>query len=361
MDRNGKTWWSSAVIYQVYLRSFQDSDGDGVGDLEGIVRRLDYLEWLGVDAIWITPFYPSPMMDYGYDVSDYCEVDPHYGTLETFDRLVAAAHGRNLRVLLDCVPNHTSELHPWFLDSRSSRLAAKRDWYVWTDADRDGGPVNNWRDSAHRSAWTWDDRTSQFYYHRHLIEQPDLNWRNPDVGRAVADVLRFWLARGVDGFRVDAATSLVEDALLRDDLHEAGVGNDRPHMRRVFTSDRPETHEAIALMRRTMRDNPDAVLIGETHMPLARLMEYYGGAELGFQLPLNFELARGPWSKNDIQAAIDQYLNLLPNSASANWVLGNHDLPRVATRLGEACSRIAAMMIFTLGGRRSFTTATSSG
>jgi alpha-glucosidase len=204
------------VVYQVYPRSFQDSNGDGIGDLPGIARRLNYLVSLGVDALWISPMFPSPMMDFGYDVSDYCDVHPLFGTLQHFDCLIVAAHERGLKIILDYVPNHTSDRHPWFLESRSSRNNPKRDWYIWRDAKPDGSPPNNWLSEFGGSAWTFDDAAGQFYYHAYLKEQPDLNWRNPQVQRGMLEVLHFWFKRGVDGFRVDAIHHLIESEELRD-------------------------------------------------------------------------------------------------------------------------------------------------
>ncbi|WP_268753479.1 alpha-amylase family glycosyl hydrolase, partial [Ardenticatena maritima] len=210
-------WWQKGIIYQIYPRSFQDSNGDGIGDLPGIIQRLDYLAWLGVDAIWISPFYPSPMADFGYDVSNYTDVHPMFGTLDDFDRLVEESHRRGLRVIIDFVPNHTSDQHPWFQESRSSRDNPKRDWYIWRDPAPDGGPPNNWLSRfGGGSAWEYDERTGQYYLHSFLKEQPDLNWRNPEVRAAMLDVLRFWLRRGVDGFRVDVSFRVMKDPLLRD-------------------------------------------------------------------------------------------------------------------------------------------------
>ena len=209
-------WWKHGVVYQVYPRSFQDTNGDGVGDLKGISERLDYLAWLGVDAIWISPIYPSPMADFGYDVSDYCNIDPLFGSLDDFDRLVAEAHAHKIKIVLDFVPNHTSERHPWFLESRASRVNPKRDWYIWRDGKPDGSPPNNWLSQFGGPAWAREARTGQYYLHSFLPEQPDLNWRNPDVRAAMYDVLRFWLDRGVDGFRVDVIWLLIKDAALRD-------------------------------------------------------------------------------------------------------------------------------------------------
>lgn len=196
-------WWQRGVTYQVYPRSFQDTNNDGIGDLEGIIQRLDYLADLGVNAIWLSPFYPSPMKDFGYDVSDYCNVHPMFGSLDTFDRLVTEVHNRNLKLIVDYVPNHTSDQHPWFIESRSGRSSPKRDWYIWRDPGPDGGVPNNWGSTFGGTAWEWDAPSGQYYFHHFLKEQPDLNWRNPAVKEAMLNVLRFWLERGVDGFRMD--------------------------------------------------------------------------------------------------------------------------------------------------------------
>ena len=346
-------WWRRGVIYQIYPRSFLDSDGDGIGDLEGIRRRLDHLVWLGVAAVWISPFFPSPMKDFGYDIRDFCDVDPVFGDLATFDRLLAEAHGRGLKVILDLVPNHTSDQHPWFIESGASRDNPKRDWYVWRDPQPDGSPPNGWVSTFGGSGWERDDRTGQFYYHAFLKEQPDLNWRNEDVQAAMHDVMRFWLARGVDGFRVDAITYLVEDDLLREDPpdHLAGEGAPKKAgVRHVFTADRPETHDCVSGLRRVVDAYPDRVLIGEAHLPVALVMRYYGWREPGFHLPFNFILLHTTWDARTVEAAIDQYLNLMPEGCWPNWVLGNHDEPRIATRIGEEEARVAAMLIMTVGG-----------
>jgi alpha-glucosidase len=210
-------WWQRGVVYQIYPRSFMDANGDGTGDLAGVIEQLDYLsDTLGVDAIWLSPFYPSPNADFGYDVSDYCAVDPLFGDLATFDRLVAEAHARDLKVIIDYVPNHSSVQHPWFLESRSSRDNPKRDWYYWADPKPDGSPPNNWLAAFGGSSWEWDTATGQYYLHTFLPEQPDLNWRNPEVKQAMLDVLRFWLERDVDGFRIDALHFLMKDRAFRD-------------------------------------------------------------------------------------------------------------------------------------------------
>lgn len=346
-------WWATAVVYQVYIRSFRDTDGDGVGDLEGVIAGLDYLVSLGVDAIWLAPFHPSPMIDGGYDIADFCGVDARFGTLATFNRLVAAAHRRGLKVIIDFVPNHTSDQHPWFAASRSSRADVKRDWYVWHDG-RDGGPPNNWRSMLGGSAWTRDPATGQYYYHAFLPEQPDLNWRNPDVRDAVCDVLRFWLARGVDGVRVDAVPHLVEDELLRDDLGpDIDIGGMlvQGGLRHIYTMNRPENLSCMAQLRRVIDSFDDRLLIGEIHLPMPLVMRYHGVDQPGVQLAFNFTLLETtPWNAEALAAGIDEYIRLLPGGASSNWLLGNHDEVRVASRLGQDRARVAAMMALTLGG-----------
>ncbi|MDQ2671018.1 MAG: alpha-amylase family glycosyl hydrolase [Gemmatimonadota bacterium] len=347
------TWWQRGIIYQVYPRSFQDSNGDGVGDLRGITARLDYLVWLGIDAVWISPIYPSPMADFGYDVSDYTGIHPLFGTLEDFDRLIEAAHARGLRVILDFVPNHTSVEHPWFVASRSSRTSPKRDWYIWADPAPDGGPPTNWESVFGGSAWELDATTGQYYYHAYLREQPDLNWRNPAVRDAMHDVLRFWLRRGVDGFRVDVIWHLIKDAELRDNPPNPDYCDGMPSYRRclaTYTTDRPEVHELIAGMRRVIDEWPDRVMIGEIYLPIQRLVLYYGTDGLGAHLPFNFQLIELPWDAETIGEAVASYECALPPYGWPNWVLGNHDKHRVATRVGPAQAPVAAMLLLTLRG-----------
>ncbi|HEV2541740.1 MAG TPA: alpha-amylase family glycosyl hydrolase [Methylobacterium sp.] len=346
-------WWQSGTVYQVYPRSFQDTDGDGVGDLRGITARLDYLAWLGVDAIWISPFYRSPMADFGYDVADYCAVDPLFGTLADFDTLIGEAHRRRLKVILDFVPNHSSIEHPWFTESRASRAARKRDWYIWRDAAPDGGPPNNWLSNFGGPAWTRDPATGQYYYHAFLPEQPDLNWRNPEVRTAMHDALRFWLARGVDGFRVDVIWHLIKDEGFRDNphnpdfqSHQAGINR----FRQVYSCDRPEVLDVIAGMRAVLREYGERVLIGEIYLPIERLMAYYGPDLSGADLPFNFQLIQTPWHADAVAALVAEYEAALPEGGWPNWVLGNHDQPRIAARVGEAQARIAAMLLLTLRG-----------
>ncbi len=356
VDPAARPWWEPGVIYQVYPRSFQDSNGDGIGDLPGIASRLDYLEWLGVDAIWISPIFRSPMADFGYDVADYRDIDPVFGTLEDFDRLVEAAHARGIRVLLDFVPNHTSDMHPWFLESRSSRTDPRRDWYLWADAAPDGGPPNNWLSVFGGPAWEWDERTGQFYYHAFLKEQPDLNWRNPEVRAAMDDVLQFWLDRGVDGFRVDVMWHLIKDDRLRDNPPDPDWTPDRPgssfRLLATYTTDRPETMDIVADMRAVLDEYGDRVLIGEIYLPYERLVAYYGSHpdRPGAHLPFNFRLLLVPWRADEIMAAVSAYEAALPAHGWPNWVLGNHDQPRLASRVGRAQARVAAMLLLTLRG-----------
>jgi alpha-glucosidase len=346
-------WWQTAIIYQIYPRSFLDSDGDGVGDLEGIRARLDYLDWLGVDAIWISPFYPSPMADFGYDVADFCDVDPRFGTLATFDALVRDAHARDIKVILDYVPNHTSDRHPWFLEARRSRESARRDFYLWRDAAPDGRPPTNWLSEFGGPAWAWDAATGQYYYHAFLAAQPDLNWRNPAVRMEMMKVLAFWLERGVDGFRVDAIHHLFKDDQYRDNPPNPDYGpGQSPHrsLIRLHTTDRPEVHGAIAEMRAVVDRYADRVLIGEAYLPIPRLMTYYGVGLGGMHLPFNFQLIRAEWKAPAVAAIARAYEAALPVGAWPNWVLGNHDRSRIATRVGPAQARVAALLLLTLRG-----------
>jgi alpha-glucosidase len=348
-----QAWWQRGVVYQIYPRSFRDADGDGVGDLAGILERLDYCTSLGIDAVWLSPIYPSPMADFGYDVSNYTAVDPLFGTLADFDALVAAMKRRGLRLILDYVPNHTSDRHPWFEESRASRSSPKRDWYLWRDPAPDGGPPNNWLGNFGGSAWQLEPRTGQYYYHAFLPEQPDLNWRNPEVRAAMHDVLRFWLRRGVDGFRVDVLWHLIKDDQWRDNPRNPDFGEGQPpHHAQLplYTADRPEVQEIVAGLRRVIDEFEDRVLIGELYLPVERLMTYYGANLDGVHLPFNFQLLQAPWNARGIAALIDDYERALPPGGWPNWVLGNHDKPRIATRVGPLQARVAAMLLLTLRG-----------
>ena len=346
-------WWQKGIIYQVYPRSFQDSNGDGVGDLPGILRRLDYLQWLGVDAVWISPIYESPMADFGYDISNYCSVHPLFGSLQDFDKLLKEVHRRGMKLILDLVPNHTSSQHPWFLESRSSRDNAKRDWYIWKDARQDGTPPNNWLSVFGGSGWEWDDKTRQYYYHAFLKEQPDLNWRNPELRQAMFDAMRFWLDKGVDGFRVDVMWHMIKDDQLRDNPPNPDY---QPHqatyekLLAVHSTDQPEVHDIVRLMREVMDEYDDRVMIGEIYLPVHRLVMYYGHDSRGTHLPFNFQLLSVPWEPGRLFSVIEEYEAALPTEGWPNWVLGNHDQPRIISRIGVAQSKVAAMLLLTLRG-----------
>ena len=346
-------WWQRGVIYQIYPRSFQDADGDGIGDLAGVRARLDYLQWLGIDAVWLSPIFTSPMADFGYDIADYCGIAPIFGDLDDFDRLIADVHARGMKLILDFVPNHTSDQHPWFIESRSSRTSAKRDWYIWRDPAPDGGSPNNWMSNFGGSAWTRDEASNQYFYHAFLTAQPDLNWRNPQVRAAMADVLRFWLERGVDGFRVDVIWHLIKDAALRDNPANPGYASGQPDIAKflqVHSADQPEIHDVIGELRRVVDAYPDRVLIGEIYLPLERLVTYYGADLSGVHLPFNFQLLQTTWKADAIAKLIADYEAALPPGGWPNWVLGNHDQPRIAHRVGAPQARVAAMLLLTLRG-----------
>ena len=344
-------WWQYGILYEVYPRSFQDTNGDGIGDLRGILQRLDYLADLGIKGLWIAPFYPSPMADFGYDISDYCNVDRIFGTLADFDQLLQAIHERGLKLILDFVPNHTSDQHPWFVESRSSLSNPKRDWYLWRDPAADGGPPNNWLSNFGGPAWTRDG--DQYYYHSFLKQQPDVNWRNPELREAMFNVLRFWLDRGVDGFRVDVMWMMIKDDQYRDNPVNPATFSDSPASVRllpVYNTNRAEVHAIVAEMRAILDRYGDRLLIGETYLPFDQLATYYGQDLKGAQLPFNFHLMQSPWNADAIAEVIKQYEAALPAGAWPNWVIGNHDQPRIATRIGRAQARTAAMLLLTLRG-----------
>ncbi|MGZ4256685.1 MAG: alpha-amylase family glycosyl hydrolase [Gaiellaceae bacterium] len=326
-------WWRNAVVYQIYPRSFQDSDGDGVGDLRGIEQRLDHLVYLGVDAFWLSPIYPSPLADFGYDVSDYTGVDPAFGTLEDLDSLVRAAHARGLKVLLDLVPSHTSIEHPWFREHP--------DWYIWSPVD---GPPNNWKAAFGGGAWSRDEQSERWYLHTFYPEQPDLDWRNPEVVAAMQEVVRFWRRRGVDGFRVDAVNVLVKDAELRDDPPAPGtfpfpLVGESAELEHVYSADRPEVVDALAAIREAAGD---ALLVGEVYLPATCSARYLEHLDLVFA----FELLFSPWEAETLRAAIGPAAEL----GRVAWVLSNHDFERLATRVGPENVRAAALLLLTLPG-----------
>jgi alpha-glucosidase len=388
------TWYNHAVIYEIYPRSFQDSNGDGIGDLNGITQRLDYLQQLGVDAIWIAPMYPSPQVDFGYDISNYTAVDPQYGTLADFDHLLAAAQAHHIRVLLDMVLNHTSDKHPWFLDSASSRTNPKSDWYVWVDgvpADAPSvtayqkrfivtsahGPVappNNWESLFGGSAWQWVPARQQFYYHKFYKQQPDLNWRNPAVEKAMFDAMRFWLDRGVAGFRLDAIPTLFEDPKLRDEPVAAPGLNAQgdPILNDVYTNMLPEVHGVLRRMRTLVDSYPantypgSRVLIGETYLPnTAELLHWYGANHDELQLPMDLLVGfhaegGGPSGSNATLSAphFRKYISEAETELSGAQpllVFDNHDNPRSWDRFADpsnrrydaAIARILATILYT--------------
>jgi alpha-glucosidase len=336
-------WWQRGAIYQVYPRSFADSDGDGIGDLRGVAEHLDHLADLRVEAVWLSPFYRSPMADFGYDVSDLCDVDPIFGTLADFDELVARCHARGIRVVVDWVPNHTSDQHPWFEASRSSRDDPRRDWYVWRDPAPDGGPPNDWRSefAAVGPAWTLDERTGQYYLHSFMAEQPDLNWDNPEVEAAMHDTLRFWLERGVDGFRLDAIIRIAKDPRLRDNAGAA----------RRHDQDWDTIHDRLRGIRRVVDAYPDRVLIGET-VPdeLHRIVSFLNSGDQ-LHLAHNFFFLELPWDAEAFRTLIADFEALAAAAAWPAWVMSNHDVSRVATRYGSvARARAALVMLYGLRG-----------
>ncbi|MCW8193776.1 DUF3459 domain-containing protein [Proteobacteria bacterium 005FR1] len=347
-------WWQRGVIYQIYPRSFQDSNGDGCGDLRGIIKRLDYLAWLGVEAVWISPFYPSPMKDFGYDISDYKDVHPLFGKMADFDELLAEAHRRNLKVILDLVPNHTSDQHPWFLESASSTSNPKRNWYIWSDPAPDGGPPNNWISEFAGSAWEWHEGTQQYYYHAFLKEQPDLNWRHPEVRAAFYQTMRFWLDKGVDGFRVDVMWHMIKDEHLRNNPHNPDYDPERDspyhEVIPVYSADQPEVHNVVREMRLVVDEYKNRLLIGEIYLPIEKLVTYYGNEESEAHLPFNFQLIGAPWDADHIRSVVDTYEASLRQHDWPNWVLGNHDKPRLASRIGREQAGVAAMLLLTLRG-----------
>ena len=356
-DPGAQGWWRSGVIYQVYPRSFADADGDGHGDLQGVIDHLDHLAWLGIDGLWLNPVMPSPNADWGYDVSDYTSVHPDFGDLATLDRLVSAAGDRGIRVILDLVPNHTSDRHPWFLDARGDRSSPMRDRYVWADPGSDGGPPNNWMSTFGGPAWTLDEPTGQYYLHNFLPEQPDLNWWNDDVADAFDDISRFWFDRGVAGFRIDVAHGIVKDRELRDnppaDEYDPEDVRARGY-RAEFNMHREEVHEVLRRWRKVADAyDPARLLFGETWvMDLASLMRFYGEGtdELDLALNVPFILAAPGEPMRDI---VERTEALLPPAAWPTWTGSNHDAGRFPTRWGgndERRIRAALVMLLTLRG-----------
>jgi alpha-glucosidase len=343
-------WWRAGVLYQIYPRSFADTTGDGNGDLRGVIEHLDHLAWLGVDGIWLSPITPSPQADWGYDVADYTAIDPDFGSIEDLDRLVTEAGDRGIRVLMDLVPNHTSDRHPWFVDARSGRSAEHRDWYVWADGKPDGSPPNNWRSSFGGPAWTWDEATGQYYLHNFLPEQPDLNWWHPEVIEAFDGIVRFWFDRGIAGFRIDVAHALIKDRSLRDDT-PAGE-EDHPRIRQHglrsdFSMNRPEAHDVLRRWR-SIADAYSGVLLGETWvMDLEALARFYGTGEDELQLALNVPFVFAT-PGSEMREIVERTQALLPAAAWPLWNGSNHDAGRFATRWCDGDERRARAALVTL-------------
>jgi alpha-glucosidase len=332
MDRR---WWEGATLYQLYVRSWKDSDDDGYGDLRGIIGQLDYLEWLGIDGVWLSPTMPSPDKDWGYDVSDYLSVHPDLGSLDDLDALISGAGERGMRVLLDLVPNHTSTEHPWFVESAASRQNGKRDYYVWADAAPGGGPPNNWVDFTGAPAWQWDARTGQYYLHNFLVEQADLNWWNPAVHSEFDRILRFWFDRGVAGFRIDVAHGLYKDALLRDNPQADGAGPlaGRFGLRAEYNENRPEVHGLYRDWRKLADGyDPARLLLGETWVPdLASLASFYGQDD-ELQLAFNFPMVFAAFEADDLASVVARTLDALPDGGCPVWTASNHDVDRFPSR-----------------------------
>ncbi len=352
-------WWRDAVVYQLYPRSFADSDGDGVGDLRGVIERLDHLAWLGIDTLWLNPTFPSPNADWGYDVADYRGVHPELGTMDDLDELIAGARERDIRVLLDLVPNHTSIEHPWFEEARASKDAPRRDWYVWADPAPDGGPPNNWVSNFMGPAWTLDETTGQYYLHNFLPEQPDLDWWNEDVRAEFDDILRFWFDRGVAGFRIDVCHMVIKDAELRDNPPAGDDDSlyDRLRgQRQVYNADRPEVHDVFRRWREVAEEpDPTRLLLGEVYLlEIERLARYYGERDDELQLAFNIPFLHLPFEPGPMREAVSATQEVFPLHAWPCWTGSNHDTPgRMASRWGAnepGRIRMALMMLLTLRG-----------
>jgi alpha-glucosidase len=348
------TWWQAGVVYQIYPRSFADGGEDGIGDLAGIREKVDYLHWLGIDAVWLSPIHPTADADLGYDISDYQAIDPRLGTLRDFDDLVETLHERGIKLVLDLVPNHTSDQHPWFIESRSGPESPRHDWYVWRTSRPDGSPPNNWESYFGGSAWRYAEPPGEWYLHSFDPAQPDLNWGNPAVRGAITDVMRFWLDRGVDGFRVDVLWLLGKDPQLRDNAVDPGWREgDAPwrRLRRVHSEDHPSAHGYARLLRSVVDEYPERVLIGEVVLPPARAVAYHGANLDEAHMPHNFALTElRAWTADEIRSIVEEYESLMPSGAWPNWLLGDHDFSRIASRVGPERVRLAHMLLLTLRG-----------
>jgi len=354
-------WWQRGALYQIYPCSFKDSNADGTGDLQGIISTLDYLTWLGIDAVWMSPIHPSPMVDLGYDVSNYVDINPLFGDLATFDLLIAQAHQRGLKIIIDYVPNHTSDQHPWFLESRTSRQNPKRDWYIWADAKPGGLPPNNWIARWGGSAWEWDKATGQYYLHSFDKAMPDLNWRNPATKEAMFDIIRFWLDRGADGLRIDSAQYIMKDPQLRDNPPNPEPlsfpykpPEEYDSQQHINDRNGPGIHEIYRELRQVLDSygtQSPRVAIGELHIyDWPEWALYYGMRLNELQMPINFGLLSVPWQAIAMRHLVNAVEATLQPGEWSNYVLGNHDISRITTRIGQQQARVAMMLLLTLRG-----------
>ena len=346
-------WWQTGIIYQIYPRSFQDSNNDGIGDIPGIISRLDYLKEIGIQAIWMSPFYPSPMKDFGYDITDYKGINPMFGAMKDFDKLLEEAHKRGLKIVIDLVPNHTSDQHPWFLESRKSKDNPYRDYYIWKDAKKNGKEPNNWLSYFGGPAWDWDETTEQYYLHQFVKEQPDLNYANPKVLEAMLDVIDFWLAKGVDGFRVDVICNMWKHQDFPNHPRNPKWNGKIPWEKFTmkYTINQPEDHDIIRKFRSLLDKYKDKVMIGETYLPYDKLIQFYGKNNDECQLPFNFHLLGVKWKAPIIKKEVNDFEKILPEGCWPSYVLGNHDQHRIVNKIGsEKQARIANMLLLTLRG-----------
>lgn len=356
-------WWQSGVTYQIYPRSFKDSNGDGIGDLRGVIEKLDYLtDTLRVDAIWLSPFYRSPMVDFGYDVSDYRDVDPIFGTLADFDELVEKAHARGLQIIVDFVPNHSSDQHPWFQESRKSKDNPKRNWYVWRDAKPDGSEPNNWLSVFGGSAWQWDEQTGQYYLHSFLKEQPDLNWRNPEVKEEMLATIAFWLSRGVDGFRIDVAHFIMKDPDFRDNpasesfaqagnYKNMGAYDTQVHLYDKGHADNHPLFREVRAVLDEFNHIAPRYSVGEIHISdWSEWATYYGEQNDELHMPFNFALIGTPWNAPRVRDVVENVERVLSKGQTPNYVFSNHDEPRISSRVGADAARSIMMTLLTLRG-----------
>ncbi len=358
-NNNFAKWYHKAVVYHIYTKSFKDSNSDGLGDLEGVINKLDYLNngtenSLGIGAIWLSPFYKSPQVDHGYDISDYRSIDPVFGDLETFKKLVAECQKRNIRIIIDFVINHTSSDHLWFQESRSSRDNPKRDWYIWRDPKEDGSPPNNWLSVFGGPAWTLDKNTGQYYFHSFLPEQPDLNWRHDEVQEEMKNVARFWLDLGIDGFRIDAIEHLIEDSYLRDDPRNPDYVplRDDPYLlnEHLFSKSQDDLSYCINALCELISEYPDKFIVSEAYVDIPKIVSLYRACEQKVHAPFNFNLMGKPWSATEYRDFVDRFEKALSQNDWPNYVFGNHDRSRLISRLGEEKAKIVAVILLTLRG-----------